>query len=194
MPSMSAWAIALTIATGAIVVTAAADQPLMHMVVAGASALAFALLAIRDHNSLQSAAAIESLAASITARNCALVWAWGGLAILITYTFGITARWPEWWHFFLGFSLAAIASILFARLMLRDAQTGTTDASLLKVGRVLVMLQFVGVIGGLISMLFDGKFPRAVSHPDWAACNIFFFGGLSIAAISINALRTANKT
>ena len=49
------------------------------------------------------------------------------------------------------------------------------------------------LVPSLTDMLADGKFPRAAANPDWAACNIFFFGGLAIAAISLNALLSARK-
>jgi hypothetical protein len=123
-----------------------------------------------------------------------LVWTWGALAILVTYTLAVQNRWPEWWHFFLGFALAAVVSLAFAKMLRRDAEAGRVDAPLMKAGRALIVLQLIGVTAGVISMFADGKFPREATHPDWAACNIFFFGALAIAAISINALRSASKT
>jgi hypothetical protein len=43
---------------------------------------------------------------------------------------------------------------------------------------------------GLVSLFVEGKFPRDIAHADWAGCNIFFFGALAIAAISLDALRS----
>ena len=103
-------------------------------------------------------------------------------------------RWPEWWHFFLGFAIAAVASIVFSNMLDRDAEAGRVDDSIIKIGRALVMVQLIGVIIAVITMFIDGKFPRDVSYPDWAGCNIFFFGAIAIAAISINALRSAKTT
>ena len=50
------------------------------------------------------------------------------------------------------------------------------------------MALLVGMVIAIASLFIDGKFPRDVSHPDWAACNIFFFGALAVAAMCINAL------
>jgi hypothetical protein len=194
MPSTPAFLLALAATTGAVALAANRDLPALHMLVSGAAATVFAIYAVREHRALAAGGASESRIGGSTARNAGLVWTWGALSILVTYTLIVQNRWPEWWHFFLGFSLAAIASLSFAAMLTRDAEAGKVDPSLMKAGRALIALQLFGITGGVISMFFDGKFPRAPIHPDWAACNIFFFGALSIAAISINALRSAGKT
>ena len=109
----------------------------------------------------------------------------------MTYAFILEQRWPEWWHFFLGFAIAAVASLVFSNMLDRDAEAGRVDDSIIKIGRALVMVQLIGVIIAVITMFVDGKFPRDVSYSDWAGCNIFFFGAIAIAAISVNALRSA---
>lgn len=171
------------------IVVAAAATPLFQPFAAAAVAFTYALFAIREHNALCAATAPESQIGGSTARGLALIWAWGAVGIFFTYAVVLPHSWPEWWHFVLGFSLAAGASLVFAAMLDRDAQSGRTDASLMKIGRALVVLQLVGVIAGIVSMVADGKYPRAATHADWAACNIFFSGALSVAAISINALR-----
>lgn len=191
MSSLTAWMIALTLSICAIILTAAVNRPDLHMIAAGVVSIAFALTAIREHNALRAAGASKSEIGSSTARNTGLVWAWGALGILVTYAFIIVNRWPEWWQFFLGFALAAVASIIFSNMLDRDQQAGRVDKSVMKVGRILVMLQLVGVIGGIISMLYEGKFPIDATQPRWAANNILFFGALAIGAISLNALRSA---
>lgn len=191
MSSLTAWMIALTLSICAIILTAALNRPDLHMIASGAVSVVFALTAIREHNALRAAGASKSEVGSSTARNAGLVWAWGALGIFVTYAFILQNRWPEWWHFFLGFAVAAIASIIFSNMLDRDSTAGRVDQSVMSVGRGLVLLQLIGVILAVISMFFDGKFPRAATYPDWAACNIFFFGALAIAAISLNALRLA---
>ena len=114
----------------------------------------------------------------------------GAVGILVTYAVVLENHWPEWWHFFLGFAVAAAASLAFANLLSRDAEAGKDDPALLKAGHILVLVQLAGVAVALVSMFVDGKFPRAVTYADWAACNIFFFGALAIAAISAHALLT----
>ncbi|MBK9078455.1 MAG: hypothetical protein IPL91_04630 [Hyphomicrobium sp.] len=191
MPSLFAWMIALTLSICVIILTAAINNPVLHMIASGAVSLVLAVTAIREHNALRAAGASKSVIGSSTARNTGLVWAWGGLGILVTYAFILQNRWPEWWHFFLGFVLAAIASIIFSNMLDRDAKVERVDKSVMKVGRTLVMVQLAGMLVAIISMFIDGKFPRDASYPDWAGCNIFFFGALAIAAISLNALTTA---
>ena len=193
MSSLSAWMIALTLSIIAIIFTAALNNPTMHIVASGLVSVAFAMTAIREHNALQAAGASKSAIGSSTARHVGLVWAWGGLGIFVTYGLILENRWPEWWVFFLAFLIAAIASLVFSNMLDRDTSAGRVDKSVMSFGRALVILQLAGVIGGIISMLIDGKFPRAASYPDWAACNIFFFGALAIAAISLNALRSGKR-
>jgi hypothetical protein len=188
MSSLLAWMVALTLSILAIIFTAALNSPVAHMMASGLVSTALALTAIREHNQLRAAGASRSEIGSSTARNTGLIWAWGALGLCITYALILENHFPEWWHFGLGFALAAVASIVFSNMLDRDQVSGKVDKSVMSIGRVLVMLQLLGVTAGAIALLWDGKFPRAVSFPDWAACNIFFFGALAIGAISLNAL------
>lgn len=190
MSSLMGSMLALAAAVCATVLGAAAHLPPLHMAVAGVAGLALTFMAIRDRQRLMFAGAPTSAVASSTARHLGLVWAWAALAVAATYLLVIERRWPEWWQFFIGFSFAAIASFVFASMLDRDAVAGRGDDMLVKFGRLLVQVQIVGMAAGIISLFVDGKFPRAVNHADWAGCNIFFFGALAIAAISLDALRS----
>lgn len=190
MSSMTAWLIALAISICVVILAAGLGRNDVHMLAAGLVSVAFALTAIRENKKLQDQSASASAIGSATARNLGLVWAWGALAILVTYLFVLERHWPEWWQFFAGFALAAAASVVFSNMLDRDARTGKVDAGILKVGRTLIAIQLAGVIAALVSMFVDGKFPRPVTYADWAGCNIFFFGALAVIAISIDALRT----
>ena len=193
MSSLSAWMISLTLSICAIVLAAGANMPTVHMAASGAVSLVFALMAVREHTALTASGANKSTIGSSTARYTGLVWAWGGLGILVTYALILEQRWPEWKQFFLGFVIAGAGCLLFSKMLERDGETGKEDPAIMKLGRTLVLAQLVGMLIALISLLADGKFPRAAANPDWAACNIFFFGGLAIAAISLNALLSASK-
>ena len=190
MSSLMGSLLALAAAVCATVLAAAAHQPPLHMAVAGVAGLALTFMAIRDRQRLMFAGATTSAVASSTARHLGIVWAWAALAVAASYLLIIEARWPEWWQFFIGFGFAAIASFVFASMLDRDAAAGRGDDTLVKFGRLLVQVQIVGMAAGIISLFVDGKFPRAVNHADWAGCNIFFFGALAIAAISLDALRS----
>lgn len=191
MLSFTSWIAALLISVGVVVAVAAFGEPHHQLIACAAIALLLTGNAVRENLRLHSAGASKNVIAGSTARNAGLVWAWGALSILLTYMVVIDQRWPEWWHFFLGFAIAAVGSVLYARTMARDEAAGRVDQSMIKIGRVLVWAQAIGVAAGLISMFVDGKFPRAATYIDWAGCNIFFFGGLAIVLISLNALRTS---
>jgi hypothetical protein len=191
MLSITTWIVALIVSVGVTVWIAGAGEPQHQLIACAVIALLMTANAIRENLSLVSAGAPKTAVAGSTARNAGLVWAWGALSILLTYQLAIAEPWPEWWHFFLGFAIAAVGSMVYARTMERDEATGRVDEGVLKIGRALVWAQAIGVAAGLVSMFVDGKFPRASSYADWAGCNIFFFGGLAIMLISLNALRSS---
>ena len=184
----------LTLSLCVIILAAGANSSTLHMAASGAVSLVFALLAVREHAALTAANATKSIIGASTARYSGLLWAWGALGMLVTYDFILDKHWPEWIQYFLGFMLAAAGCLFFANVLTKDSESGKDDASVNSLGRMLVIVQFVGMMVAAISMLIDGKFPRGTEHPDWAACNIFFFGALSIAAISLNALLTTRRT
>lgn len=186
--SLITWMLALTLALCAIILTAAYNAPQLHMFASGAISLLFALMAVADHNRLVASGATKSEIGASTAHHTGLIWTWGALSILVTYAFILENRWPEWWHFFLGFLVAGAACMIFSGMLSRDAESGHVDDSVISLGRLLVILQLIGMIAAIISIFIDGKFPRSIAYADWAGCNVFFFGALAIAAISANAL------
>ena len=194
MSSLTAWMINLTLSLCAIILTAGANSPTLHMAASGAVSLVFALLAVREHSALMASGASKSVVGAATARYCGLIWAWGALGILVTYEFILDRQWPEWIQYFLGFMLAAAGCLFFANMLAKDSASGKHDASVLSLGRMLVIAQFVGMMVAAISMLIDGKFSRGIDNPDWAAMNIFFFGALSIAAVSLNSLLSSRDS
>lgn len=165
------------------------EQPLLHMAVVLAVALGLVVMAVRARAQRVASGANESAIAASTAAHLGLVWAWGALSILLTYVLLADKHWPEWWQFFLGFAAAAGGSLAFAALLNGDASKDNADDTLIRIGRFLIQLQIAGMALGIITMIIDGKFPRAISQADWAGCHLCFFGALAIAAISIDALR-----
>ncbi len=191
------WILSITVSVAMLVLTAAAkvSNPGMaygHMVIAGASALCFALVAIRDTRTLVEAGASRSAVSASSAWFMGYVWTWGALGLLITYASGVAA-WHEWLHFFLAFAVAGAAALFFANLLQRDANAGKTDDAILKVSRYLAYAQFFGMLAVMIGLIVDGKMTRFLvpRHGDWAANNIFFFGALALAAISAYALKVS---
>jgi hypothetical protein len=190
MLSLLGWVFGLALSVCATVLTTATNNPPLQIAACAVVALAIVILAVWDHQRLINTGASPNAIASSTARYLALVWAWGAFAILLMYVVVLDKRWPEWWQFFLGFSFAALASILFANMLDRDRAAGRSDPALVKAGRLLVQVQIVGMAVGIASMFADHKFPRDVAHADWAGNNVLFFGALAIAAISLDALRS----
>lgn len=188
MSSLTAWMISLTLGLCAVIVTAGAGQPTLNLIATGLVSAAFASMAIRENRSLIAERAGKSAIAASTARYIGLVWTWGALALLVIYFLVFENRWPEWWQFFMSFATAAVGCIIFANMLGRDDAEGREDESIMKLGRLLIKLQLIGMAVGVISLVLDGKFPRSVTNSDWAACNIFFFGGIAVAAICANAL------
>jgi phosphatidylserine synthase len=183
----------LTLGLCAVIITAGAHQPFLNLLATGLVSVAFASLAIRENRALIEAREGKSAIAGSTARYIGLVWTWGALALLVIYQLVFENAWPEWWQFFLSFMTAAVGCIIFSNMLARDAKENKEDESVMSLGRLLVKLQLIGMSVGVISLFIDGKFPRETTHPDWAACNIFFFGGIAIAAICANALASSRS-
>lgn len=193
MSSLSAWMISLTLGLCAVIITAGWPQPFLNLLATGLISVAFASLAIRENRMLIAGGGHKSEVAASTARYIGLVWTWGALALLVIYALVYENTWKEWWQFFLSFATAAVGSTIFANMLGRDAERGKEDESVMGLGRLLVKVQLIGMMVGVISLVIDGKFPRDTAHQDWAACNIFFFGGLAIAAICANALAASRS-
>jgi hypothetical protein len=190
MLSLTGWLFGLAVATCATVLTATLADPTLHIAACGLVVLAITLLAVHDHQRLINNGAATNAIASATARYLGLVWAWGALSVFAIYVFVLEKVWPEWWQFFIGFAFAAVASLAFSNLLDRDRAAGRADPMLAKVGRILAQVQIAGMAVGIVSLFVDHKFPRDVTHADWAGNNILFFGALAIAAISLDALRS----
>ncbi len=188
MTSLSAWMISLTLGLCAVILTAAINQPAWHLVATGLISVVFAIMAIRENHALIAEGASKNVIAASTARYIGLIWTWGAIGLLVIYSLIFEGRWAEWWQFFIGFLFAAVGCIVFANMLTRDAESGREDPAVIKLGRLLVMALLVGMVIAIASLFIDGKFPRDTSHPDWAACNIFFFGALAVGAMCINAL------
>lgn len=193
MSSLVIWMLILTISLSAMVISAAAGLPVVHMAVTGLVSLVMALIAVRENQTLIASGAIKSEIAASTARYMGLVWTWGALGLFITYNFILV--WKEWWQFFLAFAVLGVLCIFLATALSRDASSGKNDETMLTVGRYLTVAQLVGMMVTVIGLLIDGKMVRFMTprYTDWAANNIFFFGALAMAAISFNALRARDK-
>lgn len=186
--SLIVWLGGLALSVAAMVVAAGAKMPVVHMGLAAIVGIAIALLAVRENRALLAASASKSALAESTARHMGLVWTWGAIGLLVTYL--AVLRWHEWWHFFLAFAAVGVLCLGMAALLARDGEAGRQDEAMLKVARTATMVQLAGMVITVLGLIIDGKMTRFLNpkHGDWAANNIFFFGALALAAISLNAL------
>lgn len=196
MASLVIWMLGITLGICILVISAAVSQPLVHMAAAAIISIVIAILAIQNNRELHSAGASSSSVASSTARHMGFVWVWGALSLLVTYFFIL--KWHEWLSFFIAFAVAGALCLFVANTLDRDAAAGREDATMMKVARYLTIVQLVGMVITMIGLVVDGKMTRfataagkRIGWQDWAANNIFFFGALALAAISLNALLTS---
>lgn len=190
--SLALWMIGLTVSLSMLIIGAAMPQPLLFMGMTGLVSLAIALLAVREHSSLEAAGASESLVGASTARNLGLVWLWGAIGLFVIYMFIL--QWREWWQLFLGLTAAGVLSLVFASVLQRDAEKGRDDPTMLRLGRYLVWIQLAGMAATIIGLAVDpDKTLVGTNRPDWAANNIFMFGAIAIGAISLHALLAQRK-
>lgn len=196
MASMFIWMLGIALGISILVISAAVAQPLAHMAAAAFISIVIAILAVRENRALHAAGASSPSIASSTARHMGFVWVWGALSLLVTYFFIL--KWHEWLSFFIAFAVAGALCLFIANTLDRDAAAGREDATMMKIARYLTIGQLVGMAITMIGLVVDGKMTRfateagkRVGWQDWAANNIFFFGALALAAISLNALQTS---
>ncbi|MGE0699521.1 MAG: hypothetical protein AB7O57_10530 [Hyphomicrobiaceae bacterium] len=198
MSSMIIWVLGIGISVAALVITAAMKQYLVHMGIAAMISILFALASFRDEREPAAGGSVEhDLDGPL--RHMGLVWAWGALALLVTYAFDILA-WREWWQFFIAFFVLAGLSLFLSATLRKDAESGTGDEMLIKVARGFSIFVLVAMAVTMIGLLIDGKMWRFTTiagnrrgSQDWAANNVFFFGAMALAAISWNAVRRTRR-
>lgn len=193
MTSMFIWMLGIALGIAILVVSAAAGQPLTHMAASALISLVIAIIAIRENRTLHATGASNATVASSTARHMGFVWVWGALSLLVTYFFIL--KWHEWLHFFLAFAVAGALCLFIARTLDRDSRAGREDETMMTVARYLTIAQLVGMVVTVVGLIVDGKMTRYLTprFTDWAANNIFFFGAVALAAISLNALMTSKS-
>lgn len=196
---LSSIIIAVGLSVLAVSAGAHAGNPSMayvHFATAAVIVSLLALVALRGARVLRVTHAPEATISAHLARHMGLVWTWGALALLITYPTGVLS-WHEWWQFFLAFAVAAALCLFFAATLTKDAESGSTDATLLKLGRYLTFAQLGGMILVMVGLVIDGKMTRFINPrpgwEDWAANNIFFCGAFALSIISAYAIAVTGQ-
>jgi hypothetical protein len=186
--SLVIWTTILTIGVGGIILATGSGTPAYFMAVIALISFAIAIIGLREIIGLDAAGASSSAISATTARTMGLVWAWGAVALFVSYFF-ILPSWKEWPVFCSAFAIVAAISLLFAATMSNDARKGTDDPTLLKIGRYLTIAQFAGTLVAIVGLLIDpDKQFLNVKRLDWAAVNVFFFGAVALAVLSAAAL------
>ena len=198
MSSMVVWLIGITLSICILVVLAGADMGYAHAFVCVAINVAVLFLASRDNEALAANSANEAEVTAHNARYVAIIWAWAALVMATTYT--AVLSWNEWWHFVVGFAAAAGFATLLSSMLKASANEPDKRERLFKVARVFAWVQIVGMIVLAIGLIVDNKMDKLGISPfgvrnnppeDWAANNVFFFGGLALAAVSWLGLKAA---
>lgn len=119
-------------------------------------------------------------------RLTALVYAWGGLAMLALYRL-TPLHWQHGWQYGSGMLLIAAALAAYSLRIARMGLQGTSDKT---AGRIVALgvLHGLAALAALAWLVLSGKL--ATHKADWAANDIFMTGGLAVVAISYFAART----
>jgi hypothetical protein len=119
----------------------------------------------------------------------ALVYAWGGLLLLVVYPFtGI--KWYHAYQYGIAMGLFAIGLFAYSRAIASEGSSLGSPAILSRV-MLLTMLQGIAAIAGLVFLIGSGKVWS--TRVDWLANVVFLFGGLAIVGLSAIATITQRK-
>lgn len=190
MAQMLIWLISIAVGVSLLIVTAAAPYYGLHTLICALISFIIAVLAVRENERrIDDRGKILDLAAT-NARAMGSIWAWGVAVLVGTYGTGVLT-WGEWWHFALAFGAAGILCLVFANLLLRAKTDELSAERILRLSRLLALVQLIGMVVVMIGLLVDGKMD--FEERDWAGNNVFFFGAASLAVISFVSLRSYNR-
>jgi hypothetical protein len=121
-----------------------------------------------------------------------LVYAWGAIAMLATYSL-TPLKWQHWWQYGAAMLLIAGAIFLYAYVLTAGHESYRSPRAL-EVLMGLTVAQGIAVVVALLWLLFSGKIytPRG----DWAANEIFIGGAVMLgmlSAVSIPTLRMLTR-
>ena len=129
------------------------------------------------------------VAAQRNARLMALAYAWGAAAMAGVYTLG-GLRWYHAWQYGAGMALLGLIALGYGFDIGRAQEPASKRMQLLG-GLQLTLVQAIATAAAVLYLLTSGKL--MTTRPDWAANQIFLFGGLAIATLSAMAAHTQRK-
>lgn len=131
-------------------------------------------------------AAVEVHASRRNARLMALVYAWGGFALLAVYQLS-GLKWQHGWQYGAGMALIAAGLLLHVHRLGDSGYFARSRGALVWSAR-LAMAQAVAIAVGLGWLVAVGKL--TAGKADWAANHVFLVGGAALFAVSVMAYRT----
>ncbi|MGE8941699.1 hypothetical protein ACO2I3_07290 [Leptospira interrogans] len=184
--------LALCLSVAVIVLGAGRGAQMLVGASAGLFALVVLVVGLRANQPLWSEeqttdeAAVE--AARFNAWLMAIAFVWGAVAMFAVYTLS-GLRWQHGWQYGAGMALLGAFAYVFGVLL--DRAGPGARRPVLQRGLQLTMLQGVAAVAGLVFLIGSGKLETF--RPDWAANQIFLFGGLAIVGLSAIAVITQRK-
>ncbi|MEZ5775058.1 MAG: hypothetical protein R3D33_10275 [Hyphomicrobiaceae bacterium] len=202
MAAMIIWIVIVALGVALIVITSAIGAVGLNALVAAMISLVIAILAVRENQAAAGGGAGAYQLSATNARYMGLVWAWGAVSLVLVYN--AILKWPEWWHFVIAFAAAAALCLVFANLLEAAAKGDVPGERVLKLSRILAVIQLVGALVAVAGLAIDGKLaflgmPSLINgrdwhgDPSWVGSHVFFFGALALAAISAVALGSYNR-
>lgn len=195
MASMMIWVLGIGLSVAVLVATAAMQQFYAHVAIAAIVSIIMAFASYAEVRAANASSVGNEPGVGLSLRHMGFVWAWGTLGLLATYALGVLT-WREWWQFCIAFALLTGLSLFLAATLRRDAASGVTDPTLIKVARGFALFVLVAMIITMVGLLIDGKMWRFFTVPgqrpgsqDWGANNFFFFGALALVIISANVVK-----
>lgn len=172
-------------AVATLVLTAAAGAHGLHAAASSLVALGIVGMAVRENQQPITCDADARALAAANTRTMGMIWAYTAAAIYTTYQHVL--EWSSWPAMVLG--VGGLAVLCLAASNLFNAEPGETDARpLVRLARLMATVQLAGAAISLAAFWHTGKIFG--NGPDWAANNILLFAALSIAILSIVALRS----
>jgi hypothetical protein len=189
MIEIAIWTATFAIGLSLLAVAAGAKAYVLHLAVAAMVSLAIAGLMLRENVAAVSSQRELLALSSRNARYMAAIWTFGASAMLLQYT--AILAWEEWWHFVIGFIVAALGCLLFSHFFKSSVGDPERAQRYLTIAWWLAVLQLLAMSVTVVGLLVDGKMD--FGYVDWAGNNVFFCGAIALAVMSAVSLWTYHR-
>ena len=187
MAAVLIWLATIAVGLVLLVVTAALKKLALHAFICALISVNFVILAMREHERPISTSAQQLNLIATNARYAGCNWAWMSLAIVAMHLRMPSLSGPM--AFALGGLLAALISLLFARVILRaGTQQPERISHLLRLAGFMSLVQLVGAFVTLFALVAHSLGQGA--RYDWASLNVIAFSTVALAILCARALLT----